>query len=229
MKEDEKTVRGADGAENPAPIGTKYEKRRVRSAIPIWIAASVWALAALSLPLYRIWAIIVTALLSAVMAGIAVLLLPRETKNVAVPFASGNTELDAMVNEINRAMSMVDEDREALNGAYPETEEKMADITETMTLIREDIIKDTDDIRLIRRFMNYYLPMTIKLCDKYVFLADQQSGPNVETTRRDIEDALGVVRSAFRKQYDALFANDALDISTDVKVLEAMISRDRLD
>ncbi len=211
-----------------APVGARYETRVVKSAVPYWTAAAVWLVCALILPFHRIWAVLLAALLSAAAALIVKKVLPVETEQVLVPFASGDVELDAMVNELDRVRGLIDADRERIAERFPDAASRMSGISGSIGLIRDDVAAHPEDLRLIRRFMNYYLPTTVKMTDKYVFLSGQEESENVNQTRRAAEEALEVIDGAFKKQYDALFANDNLDITTDVKVLEAMIQRDNL-
>ena len=81
----------------------------------------------------------------------------------------------------------------------------------------------------VRKFMNYYLPTTIKLLGSYAMLERQAyQGENIIASRRNIEEILDTLVHAFEKQLDRLFAAEAVDISSDIKVLETMIAKDGL-
>jgi len=81
----------------------------------------------------------------------------------------------------------------------------------------------------VRKFMNYYLPTTMKLLTSYSLLERQSyQGENIVNARRDIEKILETLVHAFEKQLDQLFATDAVDISSDISVLETMIAKDGL-
>ena len=81
----------------------------------------------------------------------------------------------------------------------------------------------------VRKFMNYYLPTTIKLLGSYAMLERQTyQGENIIASRRNIEEILDTLVHAFEKQLDRLFAAEAVDISSDIKVLETMIAKDGL-
>ena len=81
----------------------------------------------------------------------------------------------------------------------------------------------------VRKFMNYYLPTTIKLLKSYDMLEDQSyQGENIVASRKKIESVLDMLIEAFEKQLDRLFQNDALDIATDIDVLETMMAGDGL-
>ena len=81
----------------------------------------------------------------------------------------------------------------------------------------------------IRKFMNYYLPTTLKLLDSYVEVASQSvRGKNITATMIRIESIMDTIAIAFEKQLDNLFGADALDISADIMVLEDMLQREGL-
>lgn len=82
----------------------------------------------------------------------------------------------------------------------------------------------------VRKFMNYYLPTTMKLLQSYAMLERQSyQGDNIIAARHDIEKILDTLVHAFERQLDQLFATDAVDISSDIQVLETMIASDGLD
>ena len=81
----------------------------------------------------------------------------------------------------------------------------------------------------IRRFLDYYLPTTLKLLNAYDRMdAAGVSGSNIDGTKGKIEDIMGTICKAFDKQLDALYGEEALDISTDITVLENMMKREGL-
>ena len=81
----------------------------------------------------------------------------------------------------------------------------------------------------IRKFMSYYLPTTIKLLTAYDQMSRQGvSGENISGTMEKVEGMMSTIVRAFEKQLDALYGADALDISTDITVLENMMAREGL-
>lgn len=80
-----------------------------------------------------------------------------------------------------------------------------------------------------RKFMNYYLPTTLKLLKSYDMLEDQSyQGENIIASRKKIESVLDMLIEAFEKLLDRLFHDDALDIASDIDVLETMMAGDGL-
>ena len=54
------------------------------------------------------------------------------------------------------------------------------------------------------------------------------SGENIDGTLNKVEGMMRNIVAAFEKQLDALYGSEALDISTDISVLETMMAREGL-
>jgi hypothetical protein len=95
--------------------------------------------------------------------------------------------------------------------------------------IFQAVIEQPGKAPQIRRFMDYYLPTTLKMLTGYRRLTERGvSGKDSESTKKRIEDAMRVVLDAFNKQLETLYQNDMLDITTDIDVLETMLTQDSL-
>ncbi len=81
----------------------------------------------------------------------------------------------------------------------------------------------------IKSFMSYYLPTTLKLLHSYAdFGASGAQGENIRSAQAEIERILDTLVDGFRKQLDKLYETEAMDISSDIDVLETMLRRDGL-
>jgi hypothetical protein len=81
----------------------------------------------------------------------------------------------------------------------------------------------------LRSFLNYYLPTTLKILRAYAQLDAQGiEGENISAAKSRIEGMMDQVVAGFEKQLDKLFQDDAMDISSDVQVLENMLKKDGL-
>ena len=81
----------------------------------------------------------------------------------------------------------------------------------------------------LRTFLNYYLPTTLKILRAYAQLDAQGiEGENISAAKKRIEDMMDQVVYGFEKQLDKLFQDDAMDITSDVEVLENMLKKDGL-
>ena len=77
--------------------------------------------------------------------------------------------------------------------------------------------------------MNYYLPTTIKLLNAYDRMSAQGiEGENLDKTMKSIDAMLDDAIAAYKKMLDSLFANQALDIETDIQVMNTMLAREGL-
>ena len=81
----------------------------------------------------------------------------------------------------------------------------------------------------LRSFLNYYLPTTLKILRAYAQLDAQGiEGENISAAKARIEGMMDQVVVGFEKQLDKLFQDEAMDIHTDVQVLENMLKKDGL-
>ena len=81
----------------------------------------------------------------------------------------------------------------------------------------------------LRSFMNYYLPQTLKILENYAKLESQGiEGENITEAKAKIEGMMDKMVDGYETQLDKLFANDVLDISADLKVMEQMMEKDGL-
>ena len=81
----------------------------------------------------------------------------------------------------------------------------------------------------LRSFLSYYLPTTLKILRAYARMEEQGvEGENIRSAKARIEGMMDKVVEGFEKQLDKLFQDDAMDIATDVQVLERMLEKDGL-
>ena len=89
--------------------------------------------------------------------------------------------------------------------------------------------KKPERISEIRKFMNYYLPTTLKLLDSYALLEEQGiEGENITASKQQISQIMDTLIKSFEKQLDQLFSSQAMDISSDIEVMENMLAADGL-
>ena len=76
----------------------------------------------------------------------------------------------------------------------------------------------------VRRFANYYLQDAVKILTLYAELEEKGvQGENAAGVRAEVAQNAQTIATAFENQLDSLFARDALDISTDLEVLNGML------
>ena len=79
------------------------------------------------------------------------------------------------------------------------------------------------------RLFKYYFPSVLKLLKVYEDVEKQPvQGENIRKTKKEIEDSLDTMNQALEKLFDEMFQNVAMDISSDIQVLEVMLKQDGL-
>ncbi len=203
---------------------------RKKSVVPVYAVAAVWLLYALFFPLYLLWHFILLIIIAILVYVLFSKLFPGKIIKVKEPEkekSTGNPELDAIIREGKTAIKEMGR----LYTSIPEPSVKSR-IMEIMN-ISEKIIKNAEsdrrDIPMTRKFLNYYLPTTIKLLHAYDRMYAQGiDGDNISGTMSRVEDMLDTIVKAYKKQLDALFAHEALDIETDIQVMDGMLRREGL-
>lgn len=81
----------------------------------------------------------------------------------------------------------------------------------------------------LEQLMNYYLPVTVKLLDAYKDLDSQAiQGESIQTSKKEIEETLDTLNTAFEKLLDSIFRDTAWDVSTDITVLHTVLAQEGL-
>ena len=132
--------------------------------------------------------------------------------------------------EVERAEAVLTEIR-ALNDAIedPEMSRKIDRIGEITGNIFAYLREKPDKEGKLRSFLSYYLPTTLKILGSYAQLEAQGvEGENISAAKERIEGMMDKVVEGFEQQLDRLFQDDAMDITSDVEVLERMLEKDGL-
>lgn len=76
-------------------------------------------------------------------------------------------------------------------------------------------------------FLNYYLPTTLKLLENYAdFEEAGVSGENLSQAKSRIVATMDNIVAGFEHQLDELYRTDAMDVDSDIRVMETMLRRD---
>ena len=81
----------------------------------------------------------------------------------------------------------------------------------------------------LKKLMDYYLPMTVKLLNAYAEMdAQPVQGDNIRAAKKEIEDTLDTLNLAFEKLLDSVFQDTAMDVSSDISVLNTLLAQEGL-
>ncbi len=203
-------------------------KKEIRRSVwPVYIPAAVWILWCLLLPMHRVWHFIIALAVTAIVYLLMKKIFPNDVKVIEEPVTTGDTELDELFAEGEKAIGEMT--RLSQSARSEEVKQKIDKLIVLARKIIQDAKDDPKDRPRIKRFLRYYLPTTLKLLNAYDRMDEQGiEGENIDTTKENISGILDRLIESWQKQLDALFSDEALDIETDIKVLDALMAGEGL-
>ena len=225
----------------------KKKSKSWASVLPIYIFLLAWLVCAFIFPMYTMWGLVASFLISAAACGVSTVLLPKfikekdpapeadfeeaprkkakaEPKKPEKPL---DPEVAAVVDEGHTAIKEMGRLYSSIQSS--EVRERINELMRISDKIIQDAIDDPSDVPEIRKFLDYYLPTTIKLLHAYDRMSGQGiEGENLSKSMHSIEEMLDTAVDAFKKQLDSLFEDQALDIETDISVMNRMLEREGL-
>ncbi len=204
-----------------------------KSPWPVYAVGLVWLVFGLFLPLYKLIHFLAAAGLSIAAYLVVKKLCPDKTFTVPdpepepEPATTGSPELDELIRQRDLALSEMHRLNDSIED--PKISAQIDHMEAVTAKIIAHVVEHPRKLPQIRKFLNYYLPTTLKLLNAYDRMdAAGISGANIDGTMGKIETMMDTVATGFDRQLDALFGDEALDISTDITVMENMLAREGL-
>ena len=204
-----------------------------KSPWPVYAVGLVWLVFGLFLPLYKLIHFLAAAGLSIAAYLVVQKLCPDKTFTVPdpeperEPATTGSPELDELIRQRDLALSEMHRLNDSIED--PKISAQIDHMEAVTAKIIAHVVEHPRKLPQIRKFLNYYLPTTLKLLNAYDRMdAAGVSGANIDGTMGKIETMMDTIATAFDRQLDALFGDEALDISTDITVMETMLAREGL-
>ena len=161
------------------------------------------------------------------MTGVQTCALPISEKG-AEPVSTGDPKIDALIQEKDRALGEIRRLNHAISD--PKLSEQINDLESTTAKILDHVISSPEKLPQIWKFMNYYLPTTLKILNAYDRMgAAGVAGENIGGTMERIETMMDTIVSSVHKQLDALFRDEAMDIASDITVMESLLAQEGLN
>ena len=111
--------------------------------------------------------------------------------------------------------------------ADPVLSEKIDHLELVAGKIFREVEEHPEKQRQAATFLNYYLPTTLKLLDSYAKFEEAGiEGENLSRAQERIEETMDALIKGFDKQLDDLYRSEAMDIDSDIRVMENMLRRD---
>lgn len=141
------------------------------------------------------------------------------------------SQQDAQVRQVlERGNAFIEEIRRC-NDRIP-GEEISGKIFRMETIVRKIFQRAEEHPEVVpdlKKLMDYYLPMTVKLLNAYADMdAQPVAGETILSSKREIEETLDTLNLAFEKLLDTMFKDTAMDISSDISVLQTLLAQEGL-
>lgn len=141
--------------------------------------------------------------------------------------SAAEREQEAQQSEYDRIIAAIRQADEDIDDEV--MSEKIRRMQAITAAIFQEVEEHPEKKSQITRFMNYYLPTTLKLLDSYARIEEQGvSGANMAKAKADIEGIADTLVDGYEKQLDNLYRAEAVDIASDVSVIEKMMKADGL-
>lgn len=197
---------------------------RIPSALPFYMAAGALVVWALITPVYRFSFLLIGAAVSVAAFLVGKKLFPGRCEVIEIEKFSGDKALDEQINTARTLLSGF-----KVIAADPKNADIRASldrITKATEGIIEDVLRDESGRMDAYTFFSYYLPTLDKLITYHKTFAG--TGENVSESKRRVKDSLSMIAEAFEKQLDKMYKNEAVDIKTDIEVMQSLLKSEGL-
>lgn len=106
----------------------------------------------------------------------------------------------------------------------------LKEIHDSVAKIIKTIEKKPEKVKKLKNFFDYYLPVTVKLVDRFDEIENTQISSKdtkkfYETSSKTIEE----INDVFKQFLNSLYESDLMDANVEMKVLNSMLKSDGLD
>lgn len=202
---------------------------RTPSAAPYYFAAFTWFILSFVFPMYKLSSLLICAGASVLAALVGKKMYPDKVEIIEV-IKEEQYASEAIRITVEEGVRLIDELEEVNRKIeHPVISNQIDTIVSIAKDILNTIKEKPGSVGSMRKFMNYYLPTTLKLLSQYSNLEKQNyQVENVQESMNRIEKMMNLIVEAFKKQLDNLFEGEALDISSEITVMEQMMASEGL-
>lgn len=128
--------------------------------------------------------------------------------------------------EISRRSSKHIKDM-TLNIEDEETKKDLEEIVKTTTRILDTVEKNNLHNRTVNKFLDYYLPVCVKIVDRYDEIENQKLTSNdSKKFMMDSKKIISDTNKAFKKILNSLYQSDILNADAEMKVYNSILKAD---
>lgn len=111
-----------------------------------------------------------------------------------------------------------------------EIQSNLKEINDSVTKIIKTIEKYPEKEKKLKNFFDYYLPVTVKLVDRFDEIENQKlSSSDVKKFYETTNKTISEINDVFKKFLNSLYEADVMDAKVEMKVLNSMLKSDGLD
>ena len=201
-----------------------------KSVIPIYGTAAIWVLYCLIVSFHSVWHFVALACIGLVTYGVLLLIFQNKTVSIDAtenPQHTGDEKLDTLLAEGEKSVAEMRGQRDLISDEN--VKQKADELVSITDKIFKKLLVEPGVYTQVKRFADFFLPTTVKLLNTYVrFSQSGVEGENITGTMERIDAALDTTLESYRKFFDSLFESQALDIETDISVLDTMLKKEGL-
>ena len=160
--------------------------------------------------------------ISAVAYGAGTLIFKDRSK---IDYSTKNTNLyEILKNAKSQTTQIFDiskqlEDRELIANVQ--------DICNTSNKIIDTLSKNPGKLSQVNNFINYYLPVTIKILQRYEEIENQKlNSEESQKFMKSVRDMIAKIKEAFHEQLNNMYQAEIIDTDAELKVFEEMLKSD---
>lgn len=106
----------------------------------------------------------------------------------------------------------------------------LIEINKSVDKIISTIEKEPYKVKNLNNFFDYYLPITVKIVDRYDEIEDNNlSSKDSKKILKSTDEMVENINYAFKKMLDNLYKRDIIDMDTEIKVFNSMLASDGFD
>lgn len=140
---------------------------------------------------------------------------------------SRNAQVEELLEKGNAFLEQLRKCDDAI--ADEEISEKIRRMVELVHRIFRRAEEQPQVIPELKKLMNYYLPMTVKLLQAYAQMDDLPvRSETAEASMAEIAGTLDTLLLAYGRLLDDLFRDTAMDVSSDISVLQTLLAQEGL-
>ena len=203
-----------------------YREKRIRPVWPIYLAGVVFLLYSAIFPVYKTSHFFIGLFLALVAFVAGTMVAPVKVEEVEVEYKTGDGDADAIIENGRKIAARLRDESERITDFG--LKQDVIRTEQALTRMVDTVAQTPAKARHVKKFVNYYLPTITKLLDAYDQFKQTGSPEQTAGIMDSIKASMKNVADASEKQFETMFKDEEMDISTDIEVLDTLLKSDGL-